>query len=104
MIRFLETMYAGHPWYTGGVWGNVFVIPIAAGLGWLWSRTKFWPLRPIKHGLEHLHVKVDEFRQEHREAHEKLHRKLDRHAELHRAHRDEFKTVHEKLDKLLEDK
>ncbi len=47
-------------WYTGNVWGNLFVIAIVAPLGWLWSKTKFWPLRPIGHAIEHLHRKLDE--------------------------------------------
>ena len=45
----------GHgPWYSGNVWGNVFVIAVIVPLGFAWSKTKFWPLRPVKHALEHL--------------------------------------------------
>lgn len=54
MTSFLHFFYLGHPWYAGQVYGNVFVVVIAAPLGWLWSRTKFWPLRPIHHGLQRL--------------------------------------------------
>jgi hypothetical protein len=42
------------PWYTGNVWGNVFVIAVVAPAAWLWSRTKFWPLRPAQHALAHI--------------------------------------------------
>ena len=50
---------AGEPWYHGNVWGNAMVILVLAPLGWLWSKTKFWPLRPIKHGIQGLHEKLD---------------------------------------------
>ena len=53
---------AGEPWYHGNVWGNVFVIAVVAPLGWVWSKTRFWPLRPVQHGLRHLHEKFDEHR------------------------------------------
>src|ERR1700722_6427464 len=52
------------PWYAGSIWGNVFVIAVVAPLGWLWSKTKFWPIRPITHSLQHLHTKLDEHRTE----------------------------------------
>jgi hypothetical protein len=54
MSAFLHFFYLGHPWYSGQVWGNVFVIAIVAPLGWVWARTKFWPLRPLQHGLKRL--------------------------------------------------
>ena len=47
------------PWYGGQVWGNVFVVAVIAPLGWLWSRTRFFPLRPIQHGLTALHAQLD---------------------------------------------
>lgn len=46
-------------WYTGNVWGNAMVLLVLGPLGWLWSRTKFWPLRPVKHALRSLHEKFD---------------------------------------------
>lgn len=56
MIHFLRFMYDGSPdWWTGNVYGNVFVVVILGPLGWLWSKTRFWPLRPIKHGIRSLH-------------------------------------------------
>jgi hypothetical protein len=61
VIHLLEFFYAPRtgPWWNGAIWGNVFVIPVAAALAYGWSRTKFWPLRPIRHGIEGLHRKVD---------------------------------------------
>jgi hypothetical protein len=47
------------PWYEGNVYGNVFVVPVVVALGWLWSRTRFWPLRPIAHAVHSLHTKLD---------------------------------------------
>lgn len=48
--HFLEYNYAPHsaPWYTGAIWPNVVVISVTATLGWLWSKTRYWPLRPLK--------------------------------------------------------
>jgi len=62
LLHFLQYFYApAHgAWYTGNVWGNVFVVAVVAPLGWLWSRTKFWPLRPIRRGLDRLHARHDE--------------------------------------------
>jgi hypothetical protein len=48
------------PWYAGNVWGNVFVIAIVAPLGWLWAKSKFWPLIPIQKGIHGLHERHDE--------------------------------------------
>lgn len=47
------------PWYEGNVWGNVFVVAVIAPLGWLWSKSKYWPLLPVKHGISALHDKFD---------------------------------------------
>jgi hypothetical protein len=77
----------GEPWYHGNVWGNAMVILVLAPLGWLWSKTKFWPIRPVTKGIEHLHAKLDAH-------HKELHARLDAHEEMHRAHA-------EKLDRLL---
>jgi hypothetical protein len=91
--RLVEYNYlpAHGPFYTGAVWGNVFVVPVVVVLGWLWSRSKFWPLRPIKHGIEGLHTKIDG-----------VHEKLDAHAELHAAHAARLDALHDKVDALLE--
>src|ERR1700756_2707770 len=61
LLHFWHVMYvpAHGPWYNGVVWGNVFVVPVAAALGYLWSKTKFWPLKPIHRSLERLHEKHD---------------------------------------------
>jgi len=53
----------GGAWWTGAVWPNVFVVLVAAPLGWLWSRTRYWPLKPIQHGIRRLeahHQRHDE--------------------------------------------
>jgi hypothetical protein len=44
---------SGEPWYHGNVWGNAMVILVLAPLGWLWSKTRFWPLNLI-------HAKLDQ--------------------------------------------
>ena len=85
MLAFWHYFYvpAHGPFWTGNVWGNVFVVAIAAPLGWLWAHTKFWPLRPIRHGIEGLHRKVDE-RHARADAHDEW---VAQHlAALHRAH------------------
>ena len=43
----------GQPWYHAADWPNVFVILIVAPLGFIWSKTRFWPLVPLKHVYEH---------------------------------------------------
>jgi|HubBroStandDraft_6_1064221.scaffolds.fasta_scaffold03612_6 hypothetical protein len=90
----------GEPWYHAATWPNVFVIAITFSCGFVWSKTKFWPLRPIKHGLDRLHTKVDDFRREHREAHAALHAKLDAHADALTALADSHLDLHRKLDAL----
>ena len=54
MTNFVHFFYLGKPWYTGNAWGNVFVLAILIPGGWLWSRTKFWPLRPVRRALVRL--------------------------------------------------
>lgn len=56
MIHFLHYFYVPStgPWYTGNVWGNVFVGPVVLAIGYAWSKTKFWPLRPAQHALAHV--------------------------------------------------
>jgi hypothetical protein len=55
--------------------------------------TDFWRffLKPIRHALHGLHVKVDETR-----------RKLDAHTELHANHAKSLQELHAKLDRVLE--
>ena len=48
-----------YDWPNGAIWGNVVVVSVLVPLGWVWSKTKFWPLRPIKHALHGLHTKLD---------------------------------------------
>jgi hypothetical protein len=86
-----HTMYLPKtgPWYSGAVWANAFVMPICAVLAYAWAKSKFWPLRPITHGITHLHQKMDSL-------HDK-HDALDaKHDELHEL----VKSLHEKVDKL----
>jgi hypothetical protein len=61
LTHFVEYFYLpkGAPWYTGNVYGNVFVVPIVAVLGWFWSRSRFWPVRPVTKGVERLRTKLD---------------------------------------------
>jgi hypothetical protein len=60
-IHFFHYFYVPStgPWYAGNVWGNVFVIIVVAPLGWLWSKTRFWPMRPAEHLIKGLHTKID---------------------------------------------
>ncbi len=53
-LQFNYTGGPGEPFYRAATWPNVFVIAIVAPLGYLWSKTKFWPLRPLKHVLSHV--------------------------------------------------
>lgn len=77
------------PWYTGSIWGNVFVVPVVVGLGFIWSKTKFWPLKPLERGVRHLHTKVDSLHDKHdatdarlNELHESVKSLHAKHAEL----------------------
>lgn len=89
------------PFYTGATWGNVFVVAIAAPIGWLWSKTKFWPLRPIEHGFKHLHDRHDlhderldaliQRLEALHEKHDSLHTRLDHHD-------NEFEAIKAKID------
>ncbi len=53
----------GHPFYEGNVYGNIVaIIPSAIIIsiaGYIWSKTKFWPLLPLKRGIHSLHDKLD---------------------------------------------
>lgn len=50
---------ANEVWYKGQIWSNLFVVAVLAPLGYIWSKTKFWPLVPLKHGINSLHSKID---------------------------------------------
>lgn len=77
----------------GNVWGNAMVLLVLGPLGWVWAKTKFWPLRPIHSALHGLHRKADE-----------THCKLEEHAVLHAEHAESLNALHGKLDRLLDDK
>ena len=88
MIHFLHYFYVPStgPWYTGNVWGNVFVIAVVAPLGWLWSKTRFWPMRPLEHAIHHVHERLDEHashHEAHAQAFDEIRASL---ADLHRKH------------------
>ena len=70
LTHWFHFFYDGKPWYSGQVWGNVFVIAIVAPLGYMWSKTKFWPLNSIRHGINHLHDTVGTL-QRHQHEHNK---------------------------------
>lgn len=73
-------------WYTGNVWGNVFVVAVLAPLGWLWARTKFWPLKPIERHMRNLHTKVDALHARHDQHHEDLETIKQSLSDLHQKH------------------
>jgi biopolymer transport protein ExbB/TolQ len=87
LMPLIKFFFLGHPWYVAAVWGNVFVIVVLVPLGWLWSRAKFWPLRPLENRVEHLHDKVDG-----------LHAKHDAHAEQLEKLAQHLEALHKKLD------
>jgi hypothetical protein len=92
LAHFLHFFYAppGQPWYQGNVWGNVVAVSILVPGGYVWSKTRFWPLRPIRSSLARLHEKHDATA----ERVNQVHARLDAHEELHAEHAD-------KLDRLL---
>jgi hypothetical protein len=60
-IHFFHYFYvpSSGPWYAGNIWGNVFVIAVVFPLGYLWSKLKWWPLKPMEHLAKGLHTKLD---------------------------------------------
>jgi hypothetical protein len=46
-----EYLPVGQPFYMGQVWGNVFVVFVAAPLAFIWAKTKYWPLHIIVNTL-----------------------------------------------------
>jgi|ERR1700677_676288 len=86
LSHFIEFFYTGvghEPWWHAAVWGNVFVIFVVAPLGWLWSKTKFWPIKPIKEGITALHEKLDDHHKRQDEHNEWMAKHI---AALHREH------------------
>lgn len=80
---------SGHPFYTGATWGNIFVTPLVIIFGWVWSKTKFWPLKPLEHAVKKAHEKLDS-------AHEKLDSLHEKHDAL-AAHVDDLHAKHDKV-------
>ncbi len=115
-----EYLPAHGPFYMAQIWGNVFVAPVAFGLGWFWSKSRWWPLKPIEKGFHLVHKKLDNLDnrhdehdkhlttilerldaqdkvlaaqdQDHQELSDSLHKRLDHHDTL-------LKEVHKKLDR-----
>lgn len=86
LSHFIEFFYTGignEPWWHAAVWGNVFVGVVVIPLGWLWSKTKFWPLKPFKNGLTALHEKLDTHHKQKDEHNEWMANHI---AALHRKH------------------
>jgi hypothetical protein len=82
----------------GQVWGNVFVVFVAAPLAFIWAKTKYWPLHPIKVEIAHLHSKTSEMLGHHRQHALKLDALRTSHDEIH----ESLKNIHEKLDILMQ--
>lgn len=95
LLAFWHAMYVPRtgPFYDGQVWGNVFVIAVLAPAGWVWSRTKFWPLGPLHRQFERLHAKLDA----HHAAVRDLHARHDAHAEQLAKLAARLDEVHAKL-------
>jgi hypothetical protein len=49
----------GEPWYHAAVWGNIVAVTILAPCGYIWAKSKFWPLNLI-------HAKLNESLAHHR--------------------------------------
>jgi hypothetical protein len=88
-------------WYTGNVWGNVFVIVVVAPLGWIWAKTKYWPLHPIHVELSHLHSKTSEMLGHHRQHALKLDRLASSHVHLQSQQLDQIALLTEIRDLLV---
>jgi hypothetical protein len=99
-INFFHYMYIPHgaPFYQGNIWGNAFVIAVIAPLGYIWSKTESFPLKPIQHGLKHLHDKVDGLHARH-DAHDEIQAKIVASLELlHEKHDVLYNSLHKRLD------
>lgn len=89
LSHWFHFLFWGSPWYTGAIWGNIFVVFVAAPLGYLWSKTKFWPLKYLERSHQELHQKIED-----------LHKKHDAHTRLQEAHTEEIKRLMGKIDEL----
>lgn len=103
LLNLWHTMYvpAHGPFYNAATWGNVFVIAIVAPLGWLWSRTKFWPLRPLHRAVVGLHAKIDAHREEtrkHRAETAMLHDAIRALNDRHDEHDAALASLHRQLE------
>lgn len=99
IVLWFQTEYIpkSGPFYDGQTWGNVFVAPVAFALGWLWTKSKFWPLRPLEHGLAKTHEVLTTVH-EHVTT---MHKKHDDLHEKHDALTQRVEELHEKLDRVL---
>lgn len=95
-VQFNYTGEPGTPWYHAATWPNVFVLAITLTLGYVWSRTKYWPLRPIKHALEGVHTKLDA----HGLTLANLHTKITAHGESHAEHAQKLDALAERVEDL----
>lgn len=95
LLVFLHYMYApvGHPWWMGNVWGNFFIGFILVPLAWIWSKTKFFPLRPLQKAFEPLHTKLDSLHERHDKHEQDLDALYQRVEDLHNKHDDLLSQV-----------
>ena len=77
----------GQPWYQGNVYGNIVALVPCAFLGgffgWLWSKTKYWPLNLIHAKLDSLHERHDTHDRRLHELAQSMHALTDSHVQLH---------------------
>ena len=113
--NFLHFFFGGHPWYQGAVWGNVVAIIPCGIIGWLWSKTKFWPLNHLKRQeIENwfcsIHGRIDILHNNHFEIQAKLEDLQQKHEELKEIHEVHLlhlenqgrliESLHEKIEKM----
>lgn len=68
----IGTIFQAHYW-TQSVGPNVAAVLPCGILGWLWSRTKFWPLGLLHTKMERVEKSLEALH----ESHQEIHRKLD---------------------------
>lgn len=93
MIHFLEYMFWGKPWYIAAIWGNIFVGFVAVPLGWIWSKTKYWPWKQVEAEVERLHKKHHEIEDSLAALHEKHDKLIAQHEILIQNQRDLHASV-----------
>jgi hypothetical protein len=104
VLHFLQYNFAPHgaPWWTGATWPNVAaVVPCAiltVTLGWLWSRTKWWPLRPLEGLIVQLHVKFAAHREAVKALHDDVTKLTKWHERSARAHAQVATATNDRLD------